>query len=60
MKLSDGGKGSAPRQQQDLDAYEQGHKRIFGLSKLEKRVQEEREQALQRMVDENERLGLYD
>ena len=60
MKLSDGGKGSAPRQQQDQDAYEEGHKRIFGMSKLERKAREESEAALQRMVEENERLGLYD
>ena len=29
MKMSDGGKGDAPRKQQDQKAYEEGWERIF-------------------------------
>jgi hypothetical protein len=37
-----GGKGSADRVT-DYKAYDENHKRIFGESKLEKRLREERE-----------------
>lgn len=37
-----GGKGSADRVT-DQKAYDENHKRIFGESKLEKRLREERE-----------------
>ena len=39
MKMSDGGKGGAPRKQQDNNAYEEGWERIF--RKKEKPIKEE-------------------
>ena len=39
MKMSDGGKGGAPRKQQDKKAYEEGWERIF--RKKEKPIKEE-------------------
>lgn len=39
MKHSDGGKGDAPRKQQDQKAYEEGWERIF--RKKEKPIKEE-------------------
>ncbi len=50
--MSDGGKGSAPRKQQDQEAYSKGWDAIFGKKK--------REEALQEMVRISEELGLYD
>lgn len=50
--MSDGGKGSAPRKQQDQKAYAAGWDAIFGKKK--------REEALDEMVRINEELGLYD
>ena len=56
--MSDGGKGSAPRPfSVDISTYEKNFSAIFGESKLERK---KREEALQKMVEENERLGLYD
>ncbi len=40
MKMSDGGKGDAPRKQQDKKAYDDGWDRIFG-NKKEKPIKEE-------------------
>ena len=58
MKMSDGGKGSSPRPYSvDTETYEKNFSAIFGMSKLERK---KREEALQKMVEENERLGLYD
>ena len=58
MKMSDGGKGSSPRPYSvDNKTYEDNFKTIFGESKLERK---KREEALQKMVDESQRLGLYD
>ena len=48
--MSDGGKGSAPRKQQDQEAYAKNWDAIFG----------KKDALLQALVDENERLGLYD
>ena len=39
--MSDGGKGSAPRKQQDKEAYDDGWDRIFGSKKKEKPIKEE-------------------
>jgi hypothetical protein len=50
--MSDGGKGSAPRKQQDQGAYAKNWDTIFSKKTSEN--------LLQQMVDENERLGLYD
>ena len=56
--MSDGGKGSSPRPfSVDTSTYEKNFETIFGLSRLERK---KREEALQKMVEENERLGLYD
>jgi hypothetical protein len=58
MAMSDGGKGSSPRPfSVDTKTYENNFETIFGLSRLERK---KREEALQKMVEENERLGLYD
>ena len=58
MAMSDGGKGSSPRPfSVDIKTYENNYETIFGLSRLERK---KREEALQKMVEENERLGLYD
>lgn len=60
MKPSDGGKGSSPRPfGVDNNTFESNWDAIegFGLSWLERK---KREEALQKMVEENERLGLYD
>lgn len=57
-KMSDGGKGSSPRPfDVNHQTYEDNWDSIFGESKLERK---KREEALQKMVEENERLGLYD
>ena len=58
MAMSDGGKGSSPRPfSVDTKTYENNFETIFGLSRLERK---KREEALQKMVEESERLGLYD
>ena len=58
MAMSDGGKGSSPRPfDVDHSTYEKNFSTIFGESKLERR---KREEALQKMVEENQKLGLYD
>jgi hypothetical protein len=54
--MSDGGKGDSQRPT-NIKAYDEGHTRIFGESRLEKK---KREEALTAMVRENEKLGLYD
>ena len=41
MKMSDGGKGDAPRKQQDQKAYEEGWDRIFRPKPKEKMIEEE-------------------
>lgn len=51
MTYHEAGKGSAPRKQQDHNAYDSGWDRIFGKKK--------REEALQEMVSLNEDMGLY-
>lgn len=51
-KMSDGGKGSAPRKQQDHEAYGTGYDRIF-RKKLP-------EQPMDELVRISEELGLYD
>ena len=56
-KMSDGGKGSSPRPFTDKNQFDQNFAAIFGESKLERK---KREEALQKMVEESERLGLYD
>ena len=56
--MSDGGKGSSPRPfDVDHQTYEDNWSSTFGLSWLERK---KRQEALQKMVEENERLGLYD
>jgi hypothetical protein len=58
--MSDGGKGSAPRPfNVDQDTFSDNWNAIegFGLSRLERK---KREEALQKLNDENARLGLYD
>ena len=56
--MSDGGKGSSPRPfSVDTSTYEKNFEAIFGMSRLERK---KREEALQKMVEENQRLGLYD
>lgn len=59
-KMSDGGKGSSPRPfEVDSNTFNDRWKAIegFGESWLERK---KRQEALQKMVEENERLGLYD
>jgi hypothetical protein len=41
MKHSDGGKGDAPRKQQNQKAYDDGWDRIFGKKPKEKPIKEE-------------------
>ena len=36
MKMSDGGKGSSPRKQQDQEAYDKNYEAIFGSKKKKK------------------------
>ena len=56
--MSDGGKGSSPRPfDVNHQTYEDNWNSTFGLSWLERK---KRDEALQKMVEENERLGLYD
>ena len=58
MTMSDGGKGSSPRPfSVDTETYDKNFEAIFGMSRLERK---KREEALQKMVEESERLGLYD
>jgi hypothetical protein len=48
--MSDGGKGSAPRKQQDHEAYSKNWDAIFG-----------KKDSLAKMIaDENERMKLYE
>jgi len=49
--MSDGGKGSAPRKQQDQEAYSKNWDAIFGKKSADA--------LLQQLVDENERMGMY-
>ncbi len=44
MKMSDGGKGDAPRKQQDQKAYEEGWDRIF--SKNNRVIEDENDKKL--------------
>ncbi len=44
MKMSDGGKGDAPRKQQDQKAYEEGWDRIF--SKKNRVIEDENDKKL--------------
>jgi hypothetical protein len=63
---SEAGKGSAPRKQQDSKSYSENHAKIFGdTSWLDRKKKEEQyrrdsDAALQSLVDESQRLGLYD
>jgi hypothetical protein len=58
MKPSDGGKGSGRRPNEIPDEQVKSNwDSIFGPSPLERK---KREQALQSLHDENEKLGLYD
>ena len=63
---AEAGKGDAPRKAQDQVAYTQNYSKIFGHNSwLERKKKEEqeakdRESALQMLVDESQRLGLYD
>jgi hypothetical protein len=41
MKMSDGGKGDAPRKQQDHKAYEEGWERIFRKRPKEEPIKED-------------------
>lgn len=41
--MSDGGKGSSPRPFSDRKQFDNNFKNVFGESKLEKRLREERE-----------------
>jgi len=60
MKMSDGGKGSAPRLNQDLEAYSEGHERIFGKSKLQLRLEQEMKNTIEPLVDEQpKKLEIY-
>ena len=49
---AEAGKGSAPRKNQDQDAYRQNWEAIFGKKK--------REEALDRLVSLSQEAGLYD
>ena len=49
---AEAGKGSAPRKNQDQDAYRQNWEAIFGKKK--------RDEALDRLVSLSEEAGLYD
>ncbi len=49
--MGDGGKGCAPRKQQDQDAYAKNWDAIFNKKTSEN--------LLQQLVDENERIGMY-
>lgn len=42
--MSDGGKGSAPRKQQDQDAYSNGWDRIFGKKSDQPKPQEPKDE----------------
>ena len=58
MKMSDGGKGSSPRPfSVDSSTFESNWNSIFGESWLERK---KREEALKKMVEESQKLGLYD
>ena len=52
MMQAEAGKGSAPRKNQDQDAYRQNWDMIFGKKK--------RDEALDRLVRLSEEAGLYD
>ena len=41
MKTSDGGKGDAPRKQQDQKAYEEGWERIFNRQRPKEKLIEQ-------------------
>lgn len=49
---AEAGKGSAPRKNQDQDAYRDNWDRIFG--------QKKREEALEELTRLTEEMGLYD
>lgn len=56
--MSDGGKGSSRRPNEVADEQVKNNwDSIFGESPLERK---KREQALQKLHDENEKLGLYE
>jgi hypothetical protein len=56
--MSDGGKGSAPRPfSVSYEKFDKNFRGIFGLSKLEKKKQQE---ALEELSRINQELGLYD
>ena len=60
------GKGDAPRKMQNQEAYNENYSKVFGQNSwLERKKREEQarrdsEAAMQSMVDESQRLGLYD
>ena len=56
-KQAEAGKGSS-RRNEDLNAYETGHERIFGNNGFLER--KKREEALQKLVELSEEMGLYD
>lgn len=50
--MSDGGKGSSPRPFTDKKQFDVNFASIFGMSKLEKRLLEERQQANKKELPE--------
>lgn len=53
--MSHGGKGSAPRKNQNYDAYSENYDKIFSKDRKQKQ-----ERALREMVRLTEEMGLYE
>lgn len=54
--MSDGGKGSAPRKQQDHDAYSKGWDAIFGRKVKILQEQQDYQEAIKKIDEEIEEL----
>ena len=52
MKTSDGGKGDAPRKQQDQKAYEEGWERIFRRSTKDEDKPEGRQRPKEKLIEQ--------
>ena len=63
---NDGGKGSAPRKQQDIEAYSDHYSKIFGQNswlerkKAQERLDRERASFMSAIEDEVDRMQIYD
>lgn len=64
--MSDGGKGSAPRKQQDHKSYETHYEQVFGNNswlarkKLKEQIEADKAASMRATLDELDRMSIYD